>query len=109
MFYRRPRPILYSCSGNLRNMGIIITNYSTDHEGHYPQNLKVLVELGYIERLPTCPESDEPYILEIDGWDDDSFTVWCPNPTKHTGSMGPKSTTASLYYSAGKGVFQVDE
>lgn len=101
----RPHP----CSGMLRNIGIIVTNYSTDHKGHYPQNLNVLTTLGYIEALPTCPETGADYIYEISGWDSDSFTVWCPNPGKHCGSTGPKSKTASLYYVSGRGVTQVDE
>ena len=100
--------MLSSCSGNLRNLGIIITNYSTDNQGHYPQNLDVLVKRGYIEKLPSCPNSDESYIYEIDGWDDDSFTVQCPNPEGHVGSRGPRSTTVSLYFTSGKGVKQVD-
>ncbi len=98
-----------SCSGNLRNIGIIVTNYSTDHKGHYPQNLKMLTILGYIEALPTCTETGADYIYEISGWDSGSFTVWCPNPGKHCGSTGPKSKTASLYYTSGQGVIQVDE
>ena len=97
------------CIGNLRNLGIIVTNYSTDHNGHYPQDLKVLVELKYIEELPKCSSTNKPYLYSIEGWDDDDFTVWCPNPEKHVGSSGPKSTTASLYYHAGQGVIQVDK
>ncbi|MCK4667341.1 hypothetical protein KAU33_11355 [Candidatus Dependentiae bacterium] len=103
------KPKISRCSGNLRNLGIIVTNYSTDHNGHYPQNLKVLVELGYIEELPTCSIKNKPYLYSIDGWDDDDFTVWCPNPEKHVGTSGPKSTTASLYYHAGEGVIQEDK
>ena len=101
--------ILDSCSGNLRNLGIVVTNYSTDHEGHFPQNLKHLTTLGYIDTLPACPFMDKPYVYSIDGWDDDDFTIWCPNPEEHEGIKGPKSTTASLYYHKGEGVIQVDK
>lgn len=97
------------CEGNLRNLGIIITNYSTDYKGHYPQNLDVLVEHGYINELPTCPLTDKSYTYEVDGWDSEDFTVWCPNPEDHIGTSGPKSVTASLYYYSGLGVIQVDK
>ena len=109
MIYARRKAILSSCSGNLRNLGIIVTNYSTDHKGHYPQNLDQLTTLGYIETLPTCPASDAAYTYTIEGWDDDDFTILCPNPTNHVGAAGPRSTTASLYYAAGSGVMQVDQ
>ncbi|MCK4666971.1 hypothetical protein KAU33_09490 [Candidatus Dependentiae bacterium] len=105
----REKAILSSCSGNLRNLGIVVTVYSTDHKGHYPQNLEVLIMLGYIERLPRCPHSKKSYIYEIDGWDDDSFTVRCPNPEKHIGKTGPESQTAELYFTSGKGVIQKDK
>ncbi len=108
MIYARRKAILSSCSGNLRNIGIIVTNYSTDHKGHYPQAMAQLTTLGYIETLPVCPNSDVAYVLTIAGWDDTSFTVDCPNPSNHVGSAGPRSTTASLYYTAGAGVKQVD-
>ena len=65
MIYVRVYRIPDSCSGNLRNLGIIITNYSTDHQGHYPQNLIELETLGYIETLPTCPKTGESYILQV--------------------------------------------
>ena len=109
MIYMRVTPIPDSCSGNLRNLGIIITNYSTDHKGHYPQNLGILEELGYVESLPTCPSSDKNYIYMVNGWNSPDFTVWCPNPEEHVGSSGPKSVTASLYYHSGEGVNQVDK
>ena len=110
MIYARRKAILSSCSGNLRNLGIIITNYSTDHKGHYPQALGELETLGYIEALPTCPSSDVTYAgaYTVAGWDSPDFTVACPNPTQHVGSSGPRSTTASLYYAAGSGVNQID-
>ena len=109
MIYARRKAILSSCSGNLRNIGIIVTNYSTDHKGHYPQAMDQLTSLGYIESLPACPNSDVAYVLTISGWDDTGFTVDCPNPTNHVGAAGPRSVTASLYYTAGAGVKQVDQ
>lgn len=108
MIYARKKAVLSSCSGNLRNLGIIITNYSTDQKGHYPQNLEVLTEQGYIKELPVCPLSGESYIYEIHGWDDDSFTVRCPNPTKHVGTVGPRNTKQSLYYKSTRGVKDID-
>ncbi len=108
MIYARKKAIRSHCSGNLRNLGIIITNYSTDHKGHYPQNIEELTKQGYIKILPVCPLTGESYILEISGWNDDTFTIWCPNPKKHVKPKGPKSTWESLYYSAGAGVRQMD-
>ncbi|MCK4666134.1 hypothetical protein KAU33_05270 [Candidatus Dependentiae bacterium] len=110
MIYARKKAVLSSCSGNLRNLGIIITNYSTDQKGHYPQNLEELTKYAYIEELPVCPETGESYIYEISGWDDIGFTIWCPNSEKHVGSKGPTGRRApkSLYYSAGAGVRNVD-
>ncbi len=109
MIYARRKAILSSCSGNLRNLGIVVTNYSTDHKGHYPQDLDCLVDLGYIEGLPPCPNSDVDYSYPAPGWDSTSFTIFCPNPTNHVGSAGPRSITASLYYEAGRGVTQMDQ
>ncbi len=109
MIYVYPIPNLSDCSGNLRNLGIVITNYSTDHQGHYPQNLKVLEIQGFIKILPKCPKTDEDYIYEIHGWNDEDFSVFCPNPEKHIGSAGPRSVTESLFYHSGEGVKQVDK
>ena len=100
----RPPP----CSGNLRNLGIIITNYSTDHQGHYPQNLDVLKTLGYIEILPVCSETGNQYILQVDGWDSPDFTVFCPNPEEHTHYETGK-ILKSFYYASRKGVIEVVE
>ena len=100
---------LQYCSGNLRNLGLIIYHYSSDHKGHYPQNLYILITNGYIEKLPTCTVTGKHYLLEIEGWDSKDFTVWCPNPEKHAGTKGPKSVTASLYYHSGEGIIQVDK
>ena len=94
--------ILESCSGNLRNMGIIITNYYKDHKKHYPQNLKVMIEQGYLETLPTCPNSDKNYILQINGWDDDDLTVWCPNPEIH-GYNYNRNDIINLYFYSREG------
>ncbi len=102
--YSRRKAVLSSCSGNLRNLGIIITNYSTDHKGHYPQNLEVLVEQKYILELPVCPVSGKSYLYYSDGWNSTDFIVSCPNPQEHVGSQGPKSVTRLLYYASGRGV-----
>ncbi len=75
--------LLYSCTGNLRNIGLIITNYSTDHKGHYPQNLEILVEQKYFSELPVCPVTGEPYLYDIAAWNAVDFAVRCPNPDKH--------------------------
>ena len=108
--YAREKARLSTCKGNLRNLGIIVTHYATDHKGHYPQNLEELTKYAYIEELPVCPETGESYIYEISGWDDIGFTIWCPNSEKHVGSKGPTGRRApkSLYYSAGAGVRNVD-
>ncbi len=106
--YARRKALLSSCSGNLRNIGIIITNYSTDHKGHYPQNLEVLFEQKYISRDSkkyfVCPVSGKPYLYFVDGWDSNDFMISCPNPQEHVGSQGPKSVTRLLYYASGRGV-----
>ncbi|MCK4667818.1 hypothetical protein KAU33_13760 [Candidatus Dependentiae bacterium] len=107
MIYARRKALLSSCSGNLRNLGIIITNYSTDHKGHYPQNLEVIETLGYIEKLPVCPVSGKSYLYYSDGWNSTDFIASCPNPQEHVGSQGPKSVTSSLYYASGRGVIAV--
>ncbi len=107
MIYEKIYRIRESCSGNLRNLGIVVTNYSTDHKGHYPQNLKVLETLGYIEKLPGCFNTGKPYLYTIDGWDDASFTIWCPNPEKHYGYQ-TNIRCSSLYYAAGSGVNRVE-
>ena len=108
--YAREKANLSSCSRNLRNLGIIVTNYATDHKGHYPQNLEELTKYAYIEELPVCPETGESYIYEIHGWDDTTFTIWCPNAEEHVGTEGPKSRLKpkSLYYAPGTGPQAVD-
>ncbi len=105
----RRRMDLASCRGNLRSLGFIIDNYATDNDGHYPQNLDVLVELGYLEKLPVCPKTNDPYVFEISGWEDETFTIWCPNPKRHIGDSGPCSHTLLLYYEPNSKVNQVDE
>ncbi len=109
MIYARRKAILSSCTGNLRNLGIVITNYSTDQKGHYPQDMACLVTLGYIEALPPCPNSDVAYVYPPPGWDAITFMISCPNPENHVGNAGPKSVTLTLYYEAGKGVTQEDK
>ena len=69
MIYARKKAILSSCQGNLRNLGIVCTSYSTDHKGHYVQSLPHLQTLGYIQEMPTCPVSDANYVYTIDAWD----------------------------------------
>ena len=104
--YERRKKILSSCSGKLRNLGLIITNYCIDQKGHYPQNLEVLTKQVYIEELPVCPLTGKSYIYDISGWDDVNFTLYCPNAEEHVGPEGPKSRMKpkSLYYSKGVGV-----
>ena len=103
--YAKRKAILSSCWGNLRNLGIIVTNYSTDHKGHYPQNIDELTRLGYIKKLPVCPLTGKSYLYEISGWDDVSFTIYCPNAEEHVGPEGPKSRMKpkSIFYAAGCG------
>ena len=91
--YAKRKAVLSSCSGNLRNLKIIITNYSTDHKGHYPQNLQVLKDQGYTLQNPICPISGKPYIYQVDGWDSNDFTIMCPNPEKHDSSEGLRQTS----------------
>lgn len=101
--------LLYSCTGNLRNIGLIITNYSTDHKGHYPQNLEILVEQKYFSELPVCPVTGESYIYEIDGWNSFNFAVRCPNPEKHKVRKKLRYLLKQLQYSSGPGVRSVSE
>ena len=92
----------YRCKSNLRNLGRVITNYYTDNEGYYPQNLQELIRSNYLESLPTCFLTDEYYIYEINGWDDDNFTIWCPNPNEHVILNRPNNSAVfSYYYSSG--------
>ncbi|MCK4668000.1 hypothetical protein KAU33_14695 [Candidatus Dependentiae bacterium] len=114
--YKSHKPVydLQDCTSNLRYIGIAIEEYSNDNGGHYPQNLKELVEKKYRLGDLSCPITDIEYRYEINGWDDDDFTVWCPNPNKHIGSWGLRSKTKVLYFHGGKdlkqrGVFQIDE
>ncbi|MDD3627562.1 MAG: hypothetical protein PHV06_09605, partial [bacterium] len=109
IYVRSGKTILKSCSANLRNLGLMIENYASDHKGHYPQSLEVLETLGYIEtKLPGCYKTGKPYKYSVDGWDSETFTVWCPNPEVHFGTSGPQSRCASLYYTSGMGTNQVD-
>ncbi|MDD3627333.1 MAG: hypothetical protein PHV06_08445 [bacterium] len=102
--FGRTVSIFRSCKSNLRNLGLMITNYSVDHNGHYPQNLEVLEELGYITSLPTCPSSDKDYNYYVNGWDSSDFTVWCPNPEDHFDKGNLSKDIISLYFTKGKGV-----
>ncbi|MCK4666748.1 hypothetical protein KAU33_08355 [Candidatus Dependentiae bacterium] len=106
---QQKREKLLGCSNNLRNLGVVVGSYAKDNDGHYPQNLDVLVELGYIEKLPVCPVKNKPYKYTISGWEDETFTIWCPNPKRHIGDSGPCSHTLLLYYEPNSKVNQVDE
>lgn len=92
------------CKFNLMKMSQAIHRYKNDHDNHFPQNLDVVVDQGYIEKNPKvskCPLNKNLYILKIDGWDSDHFTLICPNsPIKHIGEFGPGQKTSELYYSS---------
>lgn len=100
---------LIRCEGNLRNLGLVIENYKTFHKGHFPQSLEVLVEQTNIGELPTCLITGKLYILKVDGWDSEDFTLSCPNPEQHVGNSDRKSETEELYFYPGKGVIQKDK
>ncbi|MCK4666554.1 hypothetical protein KAU33_07385 [Candidatus Dependentiae bacterium] len=93
-----------SCAGNLRNLGIILTVYSTDHKGHYPQNLNVIKDLGYIANLPKCPLCGEDYILKIDSWYSVKFEIFCPCADKHQANKKEVKKVRILKYEAARGV-----
>ena len=47
---------LLDCKENLRTLAVAMENYSSEHDGHYPPELKYLVP-NYVESLPRCPAS----------------------------------------------------
>lgn len=49
----RDEPWLVACGHNLKNIGIALEMYSSDHQGLYPKNLRALVPV-YLKKLPTC-------------------------------------------------------
>ena len=71
--------------------------YYTDNNGHYPQNLEVLKENGYFEVLPTCPYSDNKYLVQVDGWTSKDLTILCPNPESHE-NVKNKDKIIKLYF-----------
>lgn len=93
----RGNSLLLACEGNLRNLGVVVEKYSVDHNGHFPQNLRVLEEQMYLSSYyPVCPVKNHEYIYQVDGWDDNDFTIWCPNPKKHIGDK-PFSLIGKLF------------
>lgn len=105
MLYARKKAILSSCKGNLRNLGLMVETYSTDHKGHFfaGTDCSPLVSDGYMKELPVCPINDADYDY-AGGWDSDYFTITCPAQTDHVGTGGPNSTTTSLFYRNESGV-----
>lgn len=47
---------LTACKSNLKNIGTAMEMYSTDWQGHYPNNLAALTP-AYLIALPQCPVS----------------------------------------------------
>ena len=105
--------ITVECKDNLRYLGMIVEIYSGIHNGHFPQNLEILKELNkggeWFDKFKNdkivCGINDDSYIYEIHGWDDDDFTIWCPNPNDH---MQPSAghRVKLLYYHFGEGLIK---
>lgn len=97
---------LRNCKYNLLRLAGAIKEYKSDNANHYPQNLKILSEQGYLDKyfesVLQCPLNGNLYSFEISGWEAKHFTIRCPNePIKHVGKLNPKDEiTTELYYSS---------
>ena len=96
---------LRNCKNNLYLLARIMEIYKTDHKDHYPQNLDVLSEKGYLDKYMSnpriCPLNMNEYELQIEDWNAQHFTITCPNePQKHVGEFGLEDETTKLYYSS---------
>ncbi|MCA9780995.1 MAG: hypothetical protein KC800_29955, partial [Candidatus Eremiobacteraeota bacterium] len=57
-FRARNQGQLTACKSNLKNIGTALEMYSTDYNGHYPDNLEFLTP-NYLLSIPKCPAADK--------------------------------------------------
>ncbi|CAN0497255.1 unnamed protein product, partial [Phaeothamnion confervicola] len=74
----RARGDLVTCSSNLKNISTSLEMFSTDHQGHYPLRLGMLVP-RYLPELPDCPACGaETYSASYTrGKEPDAYTIFC--------------------------------
>jgi len=67
---------LTGCVSHLKNIGIAMEMFSSDHNGHYP---KCLAEITprYLKTLPTCPDGRKMSYSYVSIDSPDIYTVWC--------------------------------
>ncbi|GAB6932814.1 competence type IV pilus major pilin ComGC [Calditerricola satsumensis] len=64
-----------ACYANQRLLFGQLEQYRLD-KGTYPENLDLLVQEKYLQRVPRCPKDNAAYTVTVNG---EEVTVTCPN------------------------------
>ena len=95
---------LDGCRANLRNLGVTVEFYATDHSGRFPKSLRQITAT-YLKTIPTCPaaQKDTYSPSYVSASAPDVFTMFC------SGKHHPKEPQDYPRYSPGEGLISQSE